>query len=222
MPHRRKHLKFAEAYLWYFVGLITTDGCLSSDGRHINFTAKDDQFLEGLKKVLSLENTIRSKHKGEKKCFFIEFGNREFYDFLLSIGLTPKKSLTLGELKIPDSGFADFLRGVIDGDGSIRSWIHPTNGNEQWSLRVYSGAQVFIEWLQRKTEELFLAKGRIHFRKKGNGLYTLKFGKLAAQRILSRCYYEDCFALGRKNILAQICATSDTGWSKCRTLICAS
>jgi hypothetical protein len=41
------------------------------------------------------------------------------YDALLTIGLTPAKSLTLGPLAIPDDYFPDFFRGCIDGDGSV-------------------------------------------------------------------------------------------------------
>ena len=35
--------------LWYLVGLITADGFLSKDGRHIDITAKDYKFLKKIK-----------------------------------------------------------------------------------------------------------------------------------------------------------------------------
>ena len=50
------------------------------------------------------------------------------------IGLTPAKSLTLRPLAVPDSVFADFLRGCIDGDGSVvvyADWYH-TDKNERY------------------------------------------------------------------------------------------
>ena len=37
---------------------------------------------------------------------------------LVSLGLTPRKSLTLGALAVPDELFPDFFRGCIDGDSS--------------------------------------------------------------------------------------------------------
>ena len=40
--------------LWYLVGLITADGCLSPDGRHIDITAKYREFLKQLKQVTKI------------------------------------------------------------------------------------------------------------------------------------------------------------------------
>ena len=62
-------------------------------------------------------------------------GRQRLIDKLSAIGLTPRKSLTIGALKVPLGGFGDFFRGVIDGDGNIRHWLHPTNGRQQWYNR---------------------------------------------------------------------------------------
>ena len=53
-----------------------------------------------------------------KKYFVVQFKNVLFYEFFISTGLTPRKSKTLGALKIPEKLFWDFLRGAYDGDGS--------------------------------------------------------------------------------------------------------
>lgn len=47
--------------LAYAVGLITTDGSLSSDGRHIDFTSNDKELINTFKKCLNLKNKIRKK-----------------------------------------------------------------------------------------------------------------------------------------------------------------
>ena len=105
----------------YCVGLITTDGSLSKDGRHIDFTSKDLDLVECIRRELTLENRIGTKGRGgsSARYFRIQFSNVDFYRWLCSIGLSPRKSLTLGELTIPDDFFADFLRGHFDGDGTI-------------------------------------------------------------------------------------------------------
>ncbi|MBU1091000.1 MAG: hypothetical protein KKC42_04065, partial [Candidatus Omnitrophica bacterium] len=142
MPQKRKDLKLQGPNLWYLVGLITSDGCLCNDGRHVDITSKNHDFLMTLKEQLGLINKVCLKNKYEQhKAYHIQIGNKNFYDFLLSIGLTQHKSLTLGALEIPNQYFVDFLRGVIDGDGCIRGWIHPSNKREQWSLRIYSGSE---------------------------------------------------------------------------------
>jgi hypothetical protein len=219
MPHKRKDLKIEGQNLWYLVGLITSDGCLSSDKRHIDITSKDKDFLTELKEAVSINNKIGIKYNIIKqKAYHIQFANRNFYDFLLSVGLTPNKSLTLGTLNVPDKFFVDFLRGLIDGDGCIRTWIHPSNKKEQWSLRIYSGASVFINWLKNVIVSLLKTKGRI-YREKSN-IWTLKYGKMAAREIVTKCYYDGCFGLQRKIILAKNCITSYKGWSKSYTVNC--
>ncbi|MDP6686274.1 MAG: LAGLIDADG family homing endonuclease [Candidatus Omnitrophota bacterium] len=222
MPHKRKDLKIKGPDLWYFVGLITSDGSLSKDGRHINITAKDKEFLGRLKERLGLDNKIGIKNRNaNNQAYKIEFANRLFYDFLLNIGLLPKKSLTLRSLKIPKVFFVDFLRGVIDGDGCVRRWKHASNFHEQWALKICSGAGVFIKWLEASIEEYLGCKGKIYSElKKGfnNPYYILKYGKIACKEILGSCYYHGAFAMNRKMKSAISCVTVASGWSKSKTV----
>ena len=44
--------------LAYVIGLLATDGCLSSDGRHIIMRSSDIQLLEIFKKCLNISNRI--------------------------------------------------------------------------------------------------------------------------------------------------------------------
>ena len=217
MPHKRKDLKIKGPNLWYLVGLIASDGCLSSDGRHIDITSKDYNFLSDLVKKLAIDNRVTIKNRGTKKqAYHIQIANRDFYDFLLSIGLMQKKSLKLGTLNIPSKFFADFLRGLIDGDGCIRRWIHPSNNGEQWSLRISSGSEAFIKWLKITIETLLRIEGKIYKETKNH--WRLKYGKMAAREIIKKCYYENSFSLQRKMKLARQCLTSHRGWSKSFTV----
>jgi hypothetical protein len=219
MPHKRKDLNITGPNLWYLVGLITSDGNLSKDGRHVDITANDIQYLSMLKEALGLSNKIGDKHgSGGRISHHIQLANRQFYDFLVSVGLMPRKSLTLKALKIEEFYFHDFLRGLIDGDGSMRRWYHPKNGNQQWSLRVYSGSRDFMEWLEKRIKELYKVDGRLHKDGQKKSLYVLKYGKMAAREILKKCYYDGAFALGRKAALARSCINSYKGWSKSKTV----
>ena len=42
----------------YGIGLIASDGCLSSDKRHIEFSSKDLELVINVKKSFSLKNKI--------------------------------------------------------------------------------------------------------------------------------------------------------------------
>lgn len=113
MPAHRKELNIKGPNLWYLVGLITSDGCLSKDGRHIDITSSDYEFLSKIKNKFSLTNRIGIKNKEKiNMAYYIQISNKNFYDFLLSIGLIPNKSLTLDRLDISKEFFNDFLRGL--------------------------------------------------------------------------------------------------------------
>ncbi len=203
--------KVKPSVLWYVIGYITTDGSLSTDKRHINITSKDRGHLYWIRNSLGLNVKVGKKGSGfslRKDFSYFCISSVSFYSYLINVGLTSKKSLTLPALKVDEIYLNDFLRGVIDGDGNISSWIHKTNLNTQWVLRVFSGSSVFIEWLEKQIEKKFNLKGKI-IRKTSsrslNPIYTLKYGKKAAQKILKEVYYPNCLALKRKVIQARLC-----------------
>lgn len=191
--------------LWYVIGIIVSDGNLSLDGRHLNITSKDLVLIERIKAALFLTNKISMKARGGetvKKYGFLQFGDAKFYRYLLTIGLTPKKSITLGKISVPEQYFPDFLRGVIDGDGNIHRWNHPQNGGEQWELRITSAAPIFSKWLFDTTQKYFKVKGILvsgkDLRHNRNPRFVIKFGKMAGREIVRRYYYQSALVLPRK------------------------
>lgn len=164
-----------------------------------------------MRKALKLKNKIGRKargNSGEKIYSYFQFGDVKFFRHLEDIGLTKNKSLTMRALEIDKIYFLDFLRGVIDGDGSISTWIHRTNSHRQWSLRIVSAAPLFIQWLKTETEKYFDVRGKLYsykYKNKSNPLYILKFGKLSAKAILKSAYYENCLSLSRKHKNAAVC-----------------
>ena len=213
--------------IWYLVGLIATDGNLSIDGRHIDITAKNKVFLEIIKNKLGITNKVGQKYNSKgSKAHRIQISDVSFYKFLVSIGLSVNKSLTLGCIKVPDEYFSYFLRGIIDGDGDIHRWVHPTNKHEQWALRITTGSEKFANWLLKSIERIIAVKGRMYSRKDGkNILYKLKFGKIAAKIILNKCYLQGettHLCLERKYILANDCVNSISKWKRSKTVVYAN
>ena len=216
-----KPFECPEPVFWYLVGLIATDGCLSRDGRHIDITSANEKHLSDIRRALNLSCRVTSKGKG---AYHIQIGSSDLYRKLQEIGLTPRKSLTLGALAVPDAEFSEFFRGVIDGDGGIRHWRHPSNGREQWTLRISSASRPFVAWLEKTVERLWCVHGRVHEEQRGrfHPLYKLKYGKLAGRVILGKCYYPGALSLERKRVLAEQCLTVPVGWSKSATVPDAS
>lgn len=91
----------------YAVGLLATDGCLSKDKRHIDFTSKDKELIRHLQKGLKIEKEIKYKMSGssENRTPHIQFSDVVFYRFLESIGFMPNKSKIISEVKVPKKIF---------------------------------------------------------------------------------------------------------------------
>src|SRR4051812_42197880 len=98
----------------YAIGLIATDGNISSNGRHIVFTSKDKEQILNFLKSLDIKAKIGiSLSSAKKKCFRVQIGDVLFHQFLQSIGITSAKSKTIGKILLPDKYFFHFLRGVF-------------------------------------------------------------------------------------------------------------
>lgn len=178
--------------LAYAVGLITTDGSLSSDGRHINLTSKDIDQIKNFAEILSLKNKIelkKSSYNPNGTYYQIQFGNVRLYRFLQEIGLFPNKSKSLGALKIPRKYFADFLRGHLDGDGFTYSYW-----DKRWksSFMLYTGfisaSYNHVEWIKAKIEKEYDLKGNI---RKANRSFQLLYAKKSSVILLKKIYYKD-------------------------------
>lgn len=173
----------------YIVGLITTDGNLSIDGRHIDFTSKDIQLIKTFKKCLGIKNKVGLKTSGfsDKKYFHIQFGNVILYRWLLKIGLSAHKSKTIGKLKIPDKYFFDFLRGHFDGDGCCYSyWDKRWHSSFMFYIEFTSASEKHIVWLRHKIEKLIDIKGEL--RNERRSICTLRFAKSNSKILVSKMY----------------------------------
>lgn len=188
--------------LAYTVGLIATDGCLSSSGLLIDLTSKDREQLLNFSKCLGRDFTIGTKLNGTgHECLRIQFKNRLFYDFLLSVGLTPKKSLTMGEIFVPGEYFFDFLRGCFDGDGTFYSYWDPRwRSSHMFYVAFASGSRAHIEWLQYEIEKRAGVRGHIAEGITSSAL-QLRYAKKESLEIINKMYYNpDVICLSRKKI----------------------
>jgi hypothetical protein len=189
-PLRKVNIKWCPDFA-YAIGLIVTDGCLSGDGRHIELSSKDEEIIENFRKCLGIDNKIGRKAReksADKRYYRIQFGDINFYNFLLSIGLEPAKSRTIGRLRIPAEYFRDFLRGCLDGDGNINIQRHPESMHPQLRVRITSASKKFLIWLKVEIANNTDIKGgwirpviRAH---------ELSYGKSDSVILLSYIYYD--------------------------------
>jgi len=200
--------------LAWAIGVIATDGNLSPDGRHLVVRSKDLDMLETLRLCLGLTNRIALTSNGRGgRIHTLQWSDRAFYRWLLDIGLTPAKSLTLRPLVIPDEYFPDLFRGCIDGDGSVRVYTDryhvPKNARyvyERLYVSIVSASWKFIEWLQATVFRLTGMKGSItvQCRPGAHELWCLSYPKAKSIRIISWMYYSPTVScLERKRARAE-------------------
>jgi hypothetical protein len=186
---RRKSDPEWSAKLAYACGLMASDGCIQSNGRHLNFTSKDLDQIETFKQCMGLENTIHRKHNGSgTESLQVQWSDVTLYKWFIKIGITPRKTFTIGEIKVPDQYVFDFLRGEFDGDGTSHAyWDTRWRSSVSLYISFVCASRSHLEWLNAKILQLSNTNGLI--RQYGKGIPYLIFSKAKARVLYEHMYY---------------------------------
>lgn len=221
MYKKRMQIKIPEwtPELAYAIGLLVTDGSMSSDGRHIMLRSAEKEQIENFKKCLKIDNKIGiSNNSGWSKniSYRIQIGNVLLYRWFLTIGIYPNKTYSIGAINIPDKYFKDFLRGHLDGDGCITSYQDHYNTFKKPDyiytrlfIRFISASKTHIIWLRDNIRRIINVKGDLcELKPKRNyqttSIWQLKFMKKASLKLIPWIYYsKDIPCLMRKRIKAE-------------------
>ena len=182
--------------LAYVVGLVTTDGCLKTDQPNVvDFSSTDKELVNLYQQCLGIfAHEISIQQRTGSYLLSVKISDPNYRAFLTNLGLTPAKSRTLGPLSIPDTVFPDFLRGCIDGDGSV--WITRAQGRPLLGIQIASGSETFIRWLQQTVTRL---TGLISHIYKRPHRWDLRFNTRYAAALCEWIYYSsDVPCLSRK------------------------
>lgn len=201
--------------LAYAIGLLATDGCIGKDGLWVDLTSKDKEQLENYNKCLGVNIKIGIKNSGSNRpAWRIQMKNKLFYDFLTSIGFTPRKSMIIEKIQIPEKFFFDFLRGCLDGDGYTFSYWDP-----RWksSFMIYTGfvsaSKPFLLWIREEIEKRIGIRGHITSAKSKNVYYQLKFAKHDSLKLLKEIYLRKNSVFLKRKKLKIDKALATIGWS---------
>src|SRR5687768_10342270 len=80
---------------WYWLGYIAADGCITKKVNGITLISKDREHLEKYRAFLQKHAEkdcfikLKYQHSG---CYTVSFSNKITKDYLISLGITPKKS----------------------------------------------------------------------------------------------------------------------------------
>jgi hypothetical protein len=184
--------------LAYAIGLMATDGCIA-DGDHISFPSADRELVELFAKSLGKTNPIsefRTKTGGI--AYRIRFGDVEFCRWLAGIGITGRKSLTIGAIAVPNDLMLELARGLLDGDGSIiNKRARADTGRrsdyywEYLQTKFVYASRSHLEWLREHLRSAFGVEGltiKRAARDRRHACYTLRYSKRASHILLPALY----------------------------------
>ena len=103
----------------YVVGLFCADGNMNGSSKTLSiYLHKDDEYL-----LYQILEKMESEHKVRRddNVSILAVNNIHMYNDLLKLGIVPNKSKTLKCPDIPLQFIPSFIRGVLDGDGSVDS-----------------------------------------------------------------------------------------------------
>ncbi|MFE5108302.1 LAGLIDADG family homing endonuclease [Streptomyces sp. NPDC056663] len=101
----------------WLLGIIWSDGYLDR-GNRVSVCSKDRDLIDCIAHLISQQNGVRPKNGG--RHWSIGFSSPHAADRLRSLGLmTAKSHIIAWPNELPEAHEAAFVRGLIDGDGSV-------------------------------------------------------------------------------------------------------
>lgn len=122
MMHKYKDdfLLKSGADFYYILGAFITDGNIycnpETRGYRAYLYSNDLDWLQDLNKYFCDTNLI---YKNREKCHVLTISSKKIVEKFIDHGCVPNKSLTVDFPKIPQKYLPDFIRGCVDGDGTI-------------------------------------------------------------------------------------------------------
>ena len=182
----------------YILGYIITDGNVywkpkkSKWSLTITAAEKDKFHLERMRKLLSSSKPLLYSHK--TKSYRLIATNKKLCQNLMKHGVIPRKSLTVTFPKIPKNFLRHFIRGVIDGDGSVRYFSRKIS--PYFEINIYSGSRKFLEGLSKAIQKecgIFSKVRKIH-----KNAYILRYSCAKGKKLGDWIYRDVDIFLKRK------------------------
>lgn len=177
----------------YWLGIITSDGFVND--KEISLCLKNDDvgLIKQFKEDLQAEHPIKINKDGNP---FITICCKPLCNVLQSYGLHNRKSWNLDIDKIinsiPDEYIHHFIRGLFDGDGSIRYYQYDYLKKLQFHFG-YTGLQNVCGYIKNKLD---IQRNLVH---EGNVTYTLVTrDPLKITEIFNYLYKDATIYLSRK------------------------
>ena len=188
----------------YWLGFIAADGCISATGSQtepkvltFNLNVRDKGHLEKFKKFVSSNAIIKEQPgTGYGKGTIIahlEINSRKMVADLQALGIEQHKSNILKPPLIEPEYHKDWIRGYIDGDGSITIL---SNGKAQIAVEGTKEVLTFIKTFLTPDQEKILGKRHLELNTNNYNLHYGGTNKIV--ELLHKIYDDATIYLERK------------------------
>jgi len=195
----------------YVFGFWFADGWMSQPDKDlcITFTSADLEHLQTIQSLMESEHKIYSRIG---KCYDLTIGSKQLWHDLYRLGGTPAKSLVAEMPTVPKEYLRHFVRGYVDGDGTVR-W--ETSQRRRPVLSIVGGTKFLSQMAMLLDEETGVGISRVKVRFSRPKAPELIYTGIKAKTLAKWLYSNATLALERKAKSAHEFATwelSKFGW----------
>lgn len=172
----------------YLLGLIFSDGSISTKGHQINISSKDQELIKTCKEILKTDKPIYHY----QNYYALVISSQRFHNSLKKHGVLTRKSWkeyglpTLSKLLM-----WHFIRGIFDGDGSFY-----IDDRSKWKYLCASfscGSQRFLQEIKEWLKKQNIKTQNIRFDRKPNdkGSWQLRISRKEAIKKFTTYLYKN-------------------------------
>ena len=181
----------------YLLGYIAADGCIRPKKYEFKIKSIDYELLDFLKN--ELESNFRIKKEKNSNCYGFCVYSGKFVQSLIDKGIHHRKAWDFDMPDIPEKYFWHFLRGYVDGDGSIKI---PNYNSRIIGFNIVGHEKFLKKVLSILKTKIKCPNYSINYNCKSNVNGTLAINSSYAFKCLNKMYNNNYFALNRKKYLA--------------------
>jgi hypothetical protein len=171
----------------YILGLWFADGNMSKELTRFSICSIDIELLNKVKKAMQSKHPLRLNKSGSR-AYTLTVGRKEMCNDVVSLGGVPKKSLIAIFPYVPKKFVHHFIRGNLDGDGSI------SLGYKGYPKISFLGTDNFLQGVLNNVG----VEGKV-IKSNFCRIYCLTFSGLKAQKVLEYIYDDSHIYLERKH-----------------------
>ena len=191
----------------YFLGLMLTDGAIVKDNKgerqdtiSLELVETDVEIINKFKEEINSNSSLyfNKRKNREKGTYTLSFRSNQMSNDLSKYGIVQNKTYITEHLpQIPEEFMVPFIRGIIDGDGSLYF-----SGN-CWHCSITSYSENILNELQSEISQRIGKTNTLKIYNTGKvGTHRLTYNHYDTLKIVEVFYKNNNISIARKNVIA--------------------